>query len=157
MARRLAHAAFRIDPPACLRFAANLSMMYAEHAFPDRFAAASADGFEAVEYLFPYAYPAEELAMRLEDNGLVQVLFNAPPGNWDQGERGMACLPGRERIPPLVRSGAHLRTCAALPAFARDGRAARRPAPTAPRCARPTSPTWPGPPTQAERARASTS
>jgi hydroxypyruvate isomerase len=78
------------------RFAANLSMMYAEHAFPDRFAAASADGFEAVEYLFPYAYPADELAMRLEDNGLVQVLFNAPPGNWDGGERGMACLPGRE-------------------------------------------------------------
>lgn len=78
------------------RFAANLSMMYAEFAFPDRFAAAAADGFEAVEYLFPYAYPADELAMRLEDNGLVQVLFNAPPGHWDAGERGLACLPGRE-------------------------------------------------------------
>lgn len=78
------------------RFAANLSMMYAEHAFPDRFAAAAADGFEAVEYLFPYAYPAEELAQRLGDSGLVQVLFNAPPGNWDAGERGMACLLGRE-------------------------------------------------------------
>lgn len=78
------------------RFAANLSMMYAEHAFVDRFAAAAADGFEAVEYLFPYAWPAEELAQQLDDNGLVQVLFNAPPGNWEQGERGMACLPGRE-------------------------------------------------------------
>lgn len=78
------------------RFAANLSMMYAEHAFVDRFAAAAADGFEAVEYLFPYASPAEELAQQLDDNGLVQVLFNAPPGNWEQGERGMACLPGRE-------------------------------------------------------------
>ena len=78
------------------RFAANLSMMYTEYAFPDRFAAAAADGFEAVEYLFPYAYPAEELAQRLGDSGLVQVLFNAPPGNWDGGERGMACLPGRE-------------------------------------------------------------
>lgn len=78
------------------RFAANLSMMYAEHAFVDRFAAAAADGFEAVEYLFPYAWPADELAQQLDDNGLVQVLFNAPPGNWEQGERGMACLPGRE-------------------------------------------------------------
>lgn len=78
------------------RFAANLSMMYTEYAFPDRFAAAAADGFEAVEYLFPYAYPAAELAQRLRDSGLAQVLFNAPPGDWDAGERGMACLGGRE-------------------------------------------------------------
>ena len=78
------------------RFAANLSMLYNEHPFLDRFAAAAADGFQAVEYLFPYAFPAQELAQRLADHGLQQVLFNAPPGNWDAGERGMACLPGRE-------------------------------------------------------------
>jgi len=78
------------------RFAANLSMLYNEHAFIDRFGAAAADGFEAVEFLFPYAYPATELAQRLADHGLQQVLFNAPPGDWDAGERGVACLPGRE-------------------------------------------------------------
>lgn len=78
------------------RFAANLSMMYTEHAFPDRFAAAAADDFEAVEYLFPYAHEAGELRRRLDDHGLRQVLFNAPPGDWDSGERGIASLPGRE-------------------------------------------------------------
>jgi len=78
------------------RFAANLSMLYNEHAFLDRFAAAAADGFRAVEYLFPYAHPAAELAARLRDHGLQQVLFNAPPGDFDAGERGIACLPGRE-------------------------------------------------------------
>ncbi|MEU9168457.1 2-oxo-tetronate isomerase [Streptomyces sp. NPDC048420] len=84
------------------RFAANLSMMYTEHDFLDRFAAASADGFQAVEYLFPYAYDAAELRRRLDDHGLEQVLFNAPPGAWESGERGMAALPGREAE---VRSG----------------------------------------------------
>ncbi|AVH55820.1 MULTISPECIES: 2-oxo-tetronate isomerase [Streptomyces] len=79
------------------RFAANLSMMYTEHPFLDRFAAASADGFEAVEYLFPYEYDATELRRRLDDHGLRQVLFNAPPGAWDSGERGIAALPGREK------------------------------------------------------------
>ncbi|MGW0817674.1 2-oxo-tetronate isomerase [Streptomyces viridiviolaceus] len=78
------------------RFAANLSMMYTEHDFADRFAAASADGFKAVEYLFPYAYDPGELRRRLDDHGLKQVLFNAPPGAWDSGERGIAALPGRE-------------------------------------------------------------
>ena len=78
------------------RFAANLSMMYTEHDFLDRFAAAAADGFTAVEYLFPYAHDQQLLAHRLADNGLKQVLFNAPPGDWDRGERGLACLPGRE-------------------------------------------------------------
>jgi 2-dehydrotetronate isomerase len=78
------------------RFAANLSMLYTEHAFLDRFAAAAADGFKAVEYLFPFAFDAKDIAQRLKDNGLQQVLFNAPPGNWDAGERGTACLPGRE-------------------------------------------------------------
>ncbi len=78
------------------RFAANLSMLYNEHAFLDRFAAAAADGFKAVEYLFPYAFEAADIAARLQGNGLQQVLFNAPPGDWDAGERGLACLPGRE-------------------------------------------------------------
>ncbi|MCY0386608.1 hydroxypyruvate isomerase family protein [Robbsia sp. Bb-Pol-6] len=78
------------------RFAANLSMLYPEHDFLDRFAAARADGFDAVEYLFPYDHRAEELRQRLDDNGLVQALFNAPPGDWAAGERGIASLPGRE-------------------------------------------------------------
>lgn len=78
------------------RFAANLSMLYNDVDFLDRFAAAARDGFKAVEYLFPYAYPAQELAARLQAHGLQQVLFNAPPGNWDAGERGLTCLPGRE-------------------------------------------------------------
>ncbi|ALE88299.1 2-oxo-tetronate isomerase [Pseudomonas versuta] len=78
------------------RFAANLSMLYPQHEFLDRFAAAAADGFEAVEFLFPYDYSANELKQRLSDNGLVQALFNAPPGDWAAGERGIATLPGRE-------------------------------------------------------------
>lgn len=78
------------------RFAANLSMLYNEHAFVDRFAAAAGDGFDAVEFLFPYEHPAADLAARLQAHGLQQVLFNAPPGDWAGGERGMACLPGRE-------------------------------------------------------------
>jgi 2-dehydrotetronate isomerase len=78
------------------RFAANLSMLYNEYEFLDRFAAAAADGFTAVEYLFPYAFDARLLAQGLQDHGLQQVLFNAPPGDWDGGERGLACLPGRE-------------------------------------------------------------
>lgn len=87
------------------RFAANLSMMYAELPFLDRFAAAAQDGFRAVEYLFPYAWPAQELAARLRAHGLQQVLFNAPPGGtttesiaaaWDRGSRGTASVPGRE-------------------------------------------------------------
>ncbi len=78
------------------RFAANLSMMYGEHGFLERFAAAAADGFDAVEYLFPYEHPAGEIAARLAAHGLQQVLFNAPPGDRAKGERGLACLPGRE-------------------------------------------------------------
>src|SRR3954471_16799955 len=78
------------------RFAANLSFMYNEHGFLQRFASAARDGFRAVEYLFPYEHPAQELASRLRDNGLEQALFNAPPGDWAGGERGIASLPGRE-------------------------------------------------------------
>jgi 2-dehydrotetronate isomerase len=79
------------------RFAANLTMMYQEHGFLDRFGAAARDGFRFVEYLFPYEHPAPKLAVLLKENGLRQVLFNAPPGDWKAGERGIAALPGREQ------------------------------------------------------------
>ncbi|HEX2012069.1 MAG TPA: 2-oxo-tetronate isomerase [Roseateles sp.] len=78
------------------RFAANLSMLYNDLDFLDRFDAAARDGFRAVEFLFPYAYEPGLLAARLQANGLQQVLFNAPPGDWEAGERGLASLPGRE-------------------------------------------------------------
>lgn len=78
------------------RFAANLSMLYTEHAFLDRFAAAAADGFEAVECLFPYDVAPPAIAQALQAHGLEQVLLNLPPGDWARGERGMACHPGRE-------------------------------------------------------------
>ncbi len=78
------------------RFAANLTLMYTEHAFADRFAAAAADGFEAVECLFPYELGTEELVRRLRDLRLTLVLFNLPPGDWAAGERGLAALPDRE-------------------------------------------------------------
>ncbi len=76
------------------RFAANLSLMYTEWAFPARFEAAAADGFAGVECQFPYATPAPVLAQALADAGLQQVLINAPPGERD--ERGLAALPGRQ-------------------------------------------------------------
>ncbi len=78
------------------RFAANLSMMFNEVGFLDRFAAARAAGFEGVEFLFPYEFSAAELRARLAGEGLTQVLFNMPPGDWSNGERGMASLPGRQ-------------------------------------------------------------
>lgn len=78
-------------------FAANLSMMFNEVDFMDRFNAASSAGFTAVEYLFPYDYPAQQLAEALQKNKLKQVLFNTPPGDWDAGERGLASVPGREQ------------------------------------------------------------
>ncbi|HCE07717.1 MAG TPA: hydroxypyruvate isomerase [Oxalobacteraceae bacterium] len=77
-------------------FAANLTMMYHEHVFLDRFAAAAGDGFSGVEFLFPYGFLAGEIRARLQDCNLTQALFNCPPGDWDGGERGIACLPGRE-------------------------------------------------------------
>ncbi len=76
-------------------FAANLSTMYVEHAFLDRFAAAAADGFDAVEFAFAYEHPRAELALRLAEHGLRQVLINAPPGDLRAGERGIACLAER--------------------------------------------------------------
>ena len=77
------------------RFAANLTMMFNEVGFLDRFAAAADAGFEGVEYLFPYAWDKDDLAGRLHDTGLAQVMHNLPAGDWDAGERGIACLPDR--------------------------------------------------------------
>lgn len=77
------------------RFAANLSMMFTEYPFLERFDAAAAAGFEAVEFLFPYAHPAAGIRDALDRNGLALALFNAPPGDWEAGERGLASLAGR--------------------------------------------------------------
>ena len=77
------------------KFAANLTMLFTEHAFLDRFEAAAKAGFKAVEFLFPYAWTAEEIKQRLDANGLTLVLHNLPAGDWDAGERGIACHPDR--------------------------------------------------------------
>ncbi len=79
------------------RLCANLSMMFNEIPFLDRFGAAAAADFAGVEFLFPYDYAAAEIRARLDDTGLQQVLFNAPPGDWAAGERGTATLPGRQQ------------------------------------------------------------
>ena len=79
------------------KFAANLSWLYQEEPFLERFAAAARAGFEAVEFLFPYALRPSEIAARLTENNLKAVLFNLPPGDFDRGERGIAALPGREK------------------------------------------------------------
>lgn len=78
------------------RLAANLTMMFNEVPFPERFAAAAAAGFRAVEFLFPYEHPEAELARRKAETGVAVALFNLHPGDWAAGERGLACLPDRE-------------------------------------------------------------
>jgi hydroxypyruvate isomerase len=77
------------------KFAANLSMLFTEVPFPDRFAAAAEAGFRGVEYLFPYALEKDDIVERLRKHGLTQVLFNLPAGNWEAGERGIGCHPDR--------------------------------------------------------------
>lgn len=77
------------------RFAANLSMMFTELPFLERFAAARKAGFSGVEFLFPYAFGKAEILARRQEAGLAQILFNTPPGDWDAGERGFAALPAR--------------------------------------------------------------
>jgi hydroxypyruvate isomerase len=77
------------------RFAANLSMMFQEIPFLERFAAARKAGFTAVEFLFPYTFDKAEIKARRDDAGLAQILFNTPPGDWDAGDRGFAALPTR--------------------------------------------------------------
>jgi hydroxypyruvate isomerase len=79
------------------RFAANLTMLFTEVPFLDRFAEAARHGFTAVEFLFPYPYAAAELKARLDAHGLSLVLHNLPAGDWDAGERGIAVIPGREQ------------------------------------------------------------
>ena len=78
------------------RFAANLTMLYSELPFLERFEAAAKDGFEYVEFLFPYEWKADALQKQLQAHQLKQVLFNLPPGDWENGERGIACLPNRQ-------------------------------------------------------------
>lgn len=78
------------------KFNANLTLLFNEVDFLDRFEAAARAGFKGVEYLFPYAYPKDELAERLDRHGLIQVLHNLPAGDWAAGERGIAVIPGRE-------------------------------------------------------------
>jgi hydroxypyruvate isomerase len=78
------------------KFSANLTMLFSEHEFLDRFDAAARAGFTGVEYLFPYPYEKEKLVERLEKNRLIQVLHNLPAGDWAKGERGIACIPGRQ-------------------------------------------------------------
>jgi len=78
------------------RFSANLSFLFTELDFLDRFKAAAEAGFRAVEFLFPYAYPPAEIRSRLHAHGLEMALFNLPPGHWDKGERGYTGIPGRE-------------------------------------------------------------
>ncbi len=78
------------------KYAANISMMFNELPFLERIDAAAAAGFLAVEFLFPYDYKAEDIAARLNANNIINVLFNMPPGDWANGERGIAALPGRE-------------------------------------------------------------
>jgi hydroxypyruvate isomerase len=77
------------------RFCANLTMLFNEVPFMERFEAAARNGFTAVEYLFPYPYAKEELAGVLRKHKLSQVLHNLPAGDWAGGERGIACLPNR--------------------------------------------------------------
>lgn len=77
------------------RFAANLTMLFNEVPFLDRFEKAAASGFEAVEFLFPYPYPVQELKTRLQSHNLKLVLHNLPAGDWDAGDRGIACDPAR--------------------------------------------------------------
>jgi hydroxypyruvate isomerase len=79
-----------------IRFSANLTMLFSDVDFLDRFERAAKAGFKAVEYMFPYPYKKQDLAERLTKHGLQQVLFNLPAGNWEGGDRGIACLPGRE-------------------------------------------------------------
>src|SRR5258706_11958206 len=79
------------------QFAANLHYLFSELPFLDRFEAAAAAGFKAVEFQVPYDYPAAELSARLRSNAVKMVLFDAPMGEWDRGDRGLAAVPGREK------------------------------------------------------------
>ncbi len=79
------------------KFAANLTLMFNEVPFPERFTRAAKAGFRAVEFQFPYEHQATDVAAWLNDNQLECVLFNLPPGDWAAGDRGLACVPGRQK------------------------------------------------------------
>jgi hydroxypyruvate isomerase len=98
------------------KFAANLTMLFTERPFLDRFEAAAKAGFSAVEFLFPYAYPADEIKARLRQHDLRLVLHNLPAGDWDAGERGIACLPDRiDEFRDGVISGINYATALGVP------------------------------------------
>jgi hydroxypyruvate isomerase len=79
------------------KFAVNLTMLFQEAPFLERFSKARAAGFNYVEYLFPYQWDAKILSQKLLENNLQQVLFNLPAGNWERGDRGIACIPDRKK------------------------------------------------------------
>jgi 2-dehydrotetronate isomerase len=98
------------------KFAANLTMMFTEWDFLDRFKAAADVGFDAVEFLFPYDHTPEKVADQLIQNGLKQALFNLPPGNWASGERGVAALPERaEEFQKSVQTALEYATALKVP------------------------------------------
>ena len=94
------YSAFQKDPMP--QFAANLTMLFNEAPFLERFDLAAKAGFKAVEFLFPYAFSAQEIKAQLDKNQLQLVLHNLPAGDWDAGERGIACHP--ERIDEIGRA-----------------------------------------------------
>ena len=111
------------------KFAANLTMLFTEYDFLDRFERAAKAGFKGVEYLFPYPYKVEDLVQRLQANDLAQVLHNLPAGDWGAGERGIAChpgscrgVPGRRRQSDRVCDGACALWSTALPVSRRRAR-----------------------------------
>jgi hypothetical protein len=113
------------------KFSANLSMLFPENDFLERFPAAARAGFAGVEYVVPYAYPKEQVAELLQKNNLKQVLFNLPAGNWEAGERGLGCLrPGGrvsgQRARPRLCQGAGAPRSTAWRAFCRVMLAAHR-------------------------------
>ena len=117
------------------KLAANLSLMFTEVNFLDRFAAAAAAGFDGVELLFPYDFAPAEIAARLKRHGLSQALFNLPPGDWASGERGMAGFSrARERIHGWIGSCARIRAGNRLQTASRDGRKLARGSELARRC-----------------------
>ncbi len=102
-------------------FAANLSTQFNEVPFLQRFAAAAQAGFDAVEFLFPYDYPAEQLKTLLDDNGLKLVLFNTAPGNVAAGNGGFQPFPAGSGGKSRYRQGSGLRAGAGLPTGAHHG------------------------------------
>ena len=127
------------------KFCANLTMLFNEVDFMDRFEKAAKAGFKGVEYLFPYAYPKEQLAEKLGAYGLVQALHNLPAGDWAKGERGIACLPGREGEfqDGVGKAIAYAKALSAPCSTAWSGSPPRACRPT--RCARRSSPTCASP------------